>query len=140
MTAGAGIAPWSASFDGGPGTPGLAREGAGVFLATLATQRPPVDPHGFDRAMLVVSELVTNAVRHAPGPVGLVLALAPGDEVTVIRIVVQDTSTVLPAPRVPDLVGGTGGFGWSAIIQPMAVGLRVRPQPDGKQIEVLLPW
>ncbi|MEV8129445.1 ATP-binding protein [Streptomyces sp. NPDC085944] len=60
-------------------------------------------------AQLVVSELVTNALRHAPGPGGLlleVLVAAPAR----LRITVQDTSCEPPRLRVPDphRVGGHG--------------------------------
>ncbi|WP_405009264.1 ATP-binding protein [Kitasatospora sp. NBC_01539] len=111
-----------------------------MFLAALAAQNPPTHAGGFDRALLVVSELVTNAVRHAPGPLGLTLALDPGARQDGIRITVRDTSPVLPQPRVPDLLGGTGGFGWSTIIQPLATSLHIRPYQDGKEIEALIPW
>ncbi|MBW8798324.1 MAG: ATP-binding protein [Streptomyces sp.] len=59
-------------------------------------------------AQLVVSELVTNAVRHAPGPVGLVLEVSP--DAGLLRITVSDTSprTPEPRPRDPHRVGGHG--------------------------------
>jgi anti-sigma regulatory factor (Ser/Thr protein kinase) len=58
-------------------------------------------------ALVLVSELVTNAIVHAPGPCCLYLVEA-GAELT---IAVSDTSTTLPHPRAPDLDRG-GGFGW----------------------------
>ena len=140
MTAGAGTSPGAASFDGGPGTPARAREHAAAFLTALTVQRPSADPACFDRVLLVVSELVTNAVRHAPGPVHLCLALLPGEGTATIRITVGDTSAVLPTPRTPDFARGTGGFGWSTILRPLTTGLQMRPHPGGKEIEALLPW
>ncbi|MFK0152599.1 ATP-binding protein [Streptomyces sp. NPDC090499] len=59
-------------------------------------------------AQLVVSELVTNAVRHAPGPGGLALEVSP--DAGLLRIVVSDSSPrppVLPAHD-PGRVGGHG--------------------------------
>ncbi|MGY1495221.1 ATP-binding protein [Streptomyces sp. QTS52] len=59
-------------------------------------------------AQLVVSELVTNALRHAPGPGGLALEVTP--DAALLRITVRDSS-----PRPPELpaydirrVGGHG--------------------------------
>ena len=59
-------------------------------------------------AQLVVSELVTNAYRHAPGPGGLVLELDP--DTLLLRITVRDSSTRPPTLRTPDArrVGGHG--------------------------------
>ncbi|WP_229818439.1 ATP-binding protein [Streptomyces chromofuscus] len=59
-------------------------------------------------AQLVVSELVTNAVRHAPGPGTLLLELTP--EAGHLRIVVRDSSPRLPEPQPHDArrVGGHG--------------------------------
>ena len=129
--------PWSVAFDGGPGTPSQARESTAAFLAAVAGHLPPRDSGRPEQVLLVVSELVTNAVRHAPGPVVLALALVPGDGS--IGITVRDTSSVLPRPRTPDLLGG-GGFGWSTIVEPHTTGQDIRPHPAGKEIHALLPW
>jgi len=58
-------------------------------------------------AEIVVSELVTNALRHAPGPGGLFLEMPAPDR---LRITVRDSSPEAPAPRSPDprRVGGHG--------------------------------
>jgi two-component sensor histidine kinase len=54
----------------------------------------------------VVSELVTNTVRHAPGPCTLALALHDG----LLKIAVSDTSRRLPEaqPFQPERVGQHG--------------------------------
>ncbi|CAL9504711.1 ATP-binding protein [Streptomyces pilosus] len=59
-------------------------------------------------AHLVVSELVTNAVRHAPGPGALLLVLAPGADR--LDIAVRDSSPHPPVvrPRDPHRIGGHG--------------------------------
>ncbi|MFE0509083.1 ATP-binding protein [Streptomyces sp. NPDC058964] len=59
-------------------------------------------------AQLVVSELVTNAIRHAPGPGGLLLELTP--DATLLRIAVHDSSPHPPRTRTldPRRVGGHG--------------------------------
>ncbi|MEW2304186.1 ATP-binding protein [Streptomyces sp. NPDC006655] len=59
-------------------------------------------------AQLVVSELVTNAVRHAPGPGELLLEVIPA--AARLRISVRDSSPHPPRLRAPaaDRVGGHG--------------------------------
>jgi anti-sigma regulatory factor (Ser/Thr protein kinase) len=59
-----------------------------------------------DSAEMVVSELVTNALRYGSGPVDLTLALTE----TGLRIAVTDEGTTLPAARDagPDAQGGRG--------------------------------
>ncbi|MFF7969768.1 ATP-binding protein [Streptomyces sp. NPDC007905] len=59
-------------------------------------------------AQIVVSELVTNALRHAPGPGGLLLELAPGAHS--LRITVRDSSPRLPQPvtHTAHRIGGHG--------------------------------
>ncbi len=129
-------APLYAAFDGGPGTCVHARESTAVFLNTLTAHTPARSDSAADTVLLVVSELVTNAVRHAPGPLVLILHAEPGR----VRISVRDTSTDLPAPRTPDLVSGNGGFGWPTIIQYLANTVEVVPRPGGKEIHAVLPW
>ncbi|MET7651918.1 MULTISPECIES: ATP-binding protein [unclassified Streptomyces] len=59
-------------------------------------------------AQLVVSELVTNALRHAPGPGGLALEVTP--DAALLRITVRDSSPRPPELRAPDArrIGGHG--------------------------------
>ncbi|MGV9255642.1 ATP-binding protein [Streptomyces sp. NPDC003697] len=59
-------------------------------------------------AQLIVSELVTNTIRHAPGPSGLQLRLTPGDRT--LSITVWDTSPELPRIQAPEAqrIGGHG--------------------------------
>jgi len=63
--------------------------------------------------LVVVSELVSNAIRHAPGPCTLALTDC-SDRLT---IAVSDTSTTPPQPRTGDLESGGGGFGWHLLRQ-----------------------
>ncbi|MGV9562405.1 ATP-binding protein [Streptomyces sp. NPDC003480] len=69
--------------------------------------------HHFDRqpsqdAQIVVSELVTNALRHAPGPGQLFLEVIP--ENSLLRVAVHDSSPWQPRLLVPDpyRIGGRG--------------------------------
>ncbi|MFF9177619.1 ATP-binding protein [Streptomyces sp. NPDC014793] len=59
-------------------------------------------------AQLVVSELVTNAHRHAPGPGGLELEVSP--DAALLRITVRDSSPQRPELREHDArrIGGHG--------------------------------
>lgn len=116
-------------FDGAPGCIAAAREAAVAFLRHHS---PTAGRTFHDDVLLVVSELVTNAVRHAPGPFVLELGPVPGG----IEIAVRDTSSRLPHSRTPD---HTGGRGW-AIVQTLARRVRVVPCPDGKTVRAELIW
>lgn len=88
-----------------------------ALLAGMAVRRTVEDD-----ALLVTSELVTNAVRHTQGPCALDLAL--GDEG--IDIDVSDGSPDPPRPRTPDRTGSGGGYGWLLVAR-LAADLTVRP-------------
>lgn len=61
-----------------------------------------------DTAELLVSELVTNAVKYGRSPVWLLVELRPG----LVHVSVSDTSTSLPEPydADPEAEGGRGLF------------------------------
>ena len=61
--------------------------------------------------VLVVSELVTNALRHGGGTCTLSLTAHPDS----IEVAVHDHSPKAPRMRTPDLNDGTGGFGWPMV-------------------------
>jgi anti-sigma regulatory factor (Ser/Thr protein kinase) len=88
----------------------MADEQVAVTLANTATAvrdarrlaAATLDAWGYredavDDVILVVSELVTNAVLHATGAVGLLLLASPGG----VRIEVTDSVPVLPAVESP---------------------------------------
>ncbi|MER5884894.1 ATP-binding protein [Streptomyces sp. NPDC001941] len=91
-------------------------------------------------AQLVVSELVTNALRHAPGPGGLDLELVrPSGELPeagrgfgVLRITVRDGSAHPPTPRAHDPLR-IGGHGVNLVVR-LCGELRVVPLGTGKQV------
>jgi anti-sigma regulatory factor (Ser/Thr protein kinase) len=115
-----------AEFDGTSGCIPRARRAAAAFLRHHA----PAVRH--DDVLLVVSELVTNAVRHASGPFVLKLGLLPGG----VGITVRDTSPSLPHPRPPDR---TGGRGWPIVLR-LAHRVDVVPHRDGKSVHAELAW
>jgi anti-sigma regulatory factor (Ser/Thr protein kinase) len=117
------------SFIGAPGCIAEAREATSEFLDRHARHTG----HTFhDDVLLVVSELVTNAVRHAPGPLALELGLVPGG----VAVAVRDSSPSPPRSRNPD---PTGGHGWS-IVRRLSRSVHVAPRPDGKTVHAELIW
>ncbi|MEU3464336.1 ATP-binding protein [Streptomyces sp. NPDC006733] len=90
------------------GTMGLAREHARGFLAAGA-DRPAVPV--VQKVLIVIAELVSNAVRHAPGPYVLQLAQHGGR----LLVSVSDGGASSPVPRPPDLAADGGGFGWHLV-------------------------
>ncbi|MFH9659491.1 ATP-binding protein [Streptomyces sp. NPDC017248] len=96
---------YSRTWDTGVTSIGEARD---AVAALLARARPAPGRRAVQDAQLVVSELVTNAAKHAPGPCALRLELLP--EARALRVTVTDTSRRPPHRRPPDprRVGGHG--------------------------------
>ncbi|MHA6757235.1 ATP-binding protein [Streptacidiphilus sp. PAMC 29251] len=113
---------------------GTARDRAARFLSCPPCP-VPASATSFQDVLLVVSELVTNALRHAPGPATLSVVLAAGE----VEVTVQDTSTRPPVARGGGLERGTGGFGWPTV-QHLASRVQVLVHPDGKHVRAVLPW
>ncbi|MFD9357541.1 ATP-binding protein [Streptomyces sp. NPDC060031] len=110
-----------------------ARQAARTFLEGLG--QSAIAPEHADAVILVVSELVTNALRHGGGTYTLRLAAHPGT----IEVAVEDPSPRPPRMRTPDLVDGTGGFGWH-MVNDLALATAVTPSPEGgKTVRALLP-
>jgi anti-sigma regulatory factor (Ser/Thr protein kinase) len=106
-----------------------ARHMAAGFLARVQAEHGlPVSARVLDVTQLVVSELVTNARKYAPGPVGLDLRVA-GDAVEVI---VRDGNPAPPVARDAD-PGRVGQHGLE-IVMAVAQALDVRQEPAGKSI------
>ncbi|MEV0241164.1 ATP-binding protein [Streptomyces sp. NPDC050674] len=106
-----------------------ARRALQAFLAHVPrTGRPPVPaPLAID-AELVVSELVTNAIRHAPGPCGMILVLSGRG----LAITVWDTSGELPVVRQRD--GRRFGGHGMHVVHAVSADVTVAPLGEGKQI------
>jgi anti-sigma regulatory factor (Ser/Thr protein kinase) len=84
-----------------------------------------------DAVLLVVSELVANAVRHTSGWWRLRLTAVYGT----LLVEMDDSSPLLPVAREPDF-GGGGGFGWHMVLR-LAGRVEIRPLPDGKRVQAL---
>ncbi|WP_395366569.1 ATP-binding protein [Streptomyces sp. YH02] len=103
------------------------------FLAAAPSVRPdPVVGERVELAQLVVSELVTNAIRHTGGPCRLLLELRPDT----LEISVFDREAAAPVPRGhdPRRIGQHG----VEIVVAVCESLTVEPEPEGKRVRACL--
>ncbi|MFD9391652.1 ATP-binding protein [Streptomyces sp. NPDC060000] len=117
------------ALDGKDGCIARARRLTGDFLGRVRSRDGlAVSARAMDLSQLVVSELVTNALRYAPGPVLLQLRIVGA----AVEIIVWDSDPVLPVPRAPDptRVGQHG----LEIVRAVADDLEVAREPVGKRI------
>ncbi|MET7765441.1 ATP-binding protein [Streptomyces sp. NPDC005355] len=115
----------------GPDAAGRARHVARGFLG-----KAPIGEAAemSDAVELVVSELVTNAVRHAHGRMCRMELTDLGDGV---EIAVSDGDPTPPRWRSPDLSGGGGGFGWP-LVHRLASSVRVSTRLTGKTVHAVV--
>jgi anti-sigma regulatory factor (Ser/Thr protein kinase) len=106
-----------------------------AVASLLARARPAPVRRAVQDAQLVVSELVTNAAKHAPGPCALLLELLPGARA--LRITVTDTSPEPPRRRPPD-PGRVGGHGLHLVTM-LTNALEVARMPHGKRVTATVP-
>ncbi|MER5888620.1 ATP-binding protein [Streptomyces sp. NPDC001941] len=107
---------------------GESRDAVRALLARagrLPDHRPSQD------AQLVVSELVTNAHRHAPGPGALEIEVDTHGAELVIRV--RDGSARLPQRQQPD-PSRVGGHGLH-LVSRLCTSLRTTVVEDGKVVE-----
>ncbi len=110
-----------------------ARHAARRFMtAVQAVHGLPVSKRAMGLAELVVSELVTNAYKFAPGPCLLDLEIADG----AVEISVWDTDPTLPAacPTDPGRVGQHG----LEIAMAVCRSFEVRREPVGKCVKAAI--
>ncbi|MFF1442732.1 ATP-binding protein [Streptomyces sp. NPDC058295] len=111
-----------------------ARHLAVGFLARVQAEYGlPVSQRAVDLTQLVVSELVTNARKYAPGPALMDLRIV-GDAV---EVVVWDCDPVLPVARAAD-AGRVGQHGLE-IVMAVAQGFAAQREPVGKRITARIP-
>ena len=104
---------------------GLARQATHEALASWQVA------HLEETAVLLVSELVTNAVRHAKTG-GSMLVLRLESAGSWLRIEVHDADPRAPEPRTPDKLDGSG-FGF-VLIEALADKWGVRKATIGKAV------
>ncbi|WP_455361342.1 ATP-binding protein [Streptomyces sp. SYSU K21746] len=108
----------------GPGAFAHARD-----LAREALEKWGWPPERIEVVVLLVSELVTNAHRHAGTDAWLHLhPMADG-----VRLTVRDASPELPDRRIPDLCTTAGGFGLN-LLDHFTAGWGVEKLAGGKRI------
>lgn len=118
----------SAAFEGSEEI-AKARDLARVFLTDVqAVHGLPVSRRAMGMVQLVVSELVTNARKYAPGPCLLTLMIEEG----AVRVSVWDSGTALPAVLAPD-PSRIGQHGLE-IVMAVCQSFAVRREPVGKRI------
>ncbi|GAA2295392.1 hypothetical protein GCM10010234_41600 [Streptomyces hawaiiensis] len=106
-----------------------ARQHAAAFLDQAGEEYGLlVTARARDLTQLVVSELVTNACKYAPGPVLVELGLTAG----AVEVVVWDSDPEVPAARAAD-PGRIGGHGLE-IVKAVSEGLSVDREAVGKRI------
>ncbi|MFE7645877.1 ATP-binding protein [Streptomyces phaeoluteigriseus] len=109
-------------------TAARARQVTRDFLSRIA----PRDPAEVDAALIVVSELVANAIQHADGVTGFRLRAAP----ETLTISVDDASRERPHTR-RSQPWQPGGFGWP-LVQRLSKAVRVDVRPGGKTVRSVL--
>jgi anti-sigma regulatory factor (Ser/Thr protein kinase) len=117
------------ALDGNVGCIARARRHAADFL-TGAHDRHGLDvsPYTVGTAQLVVSELVTNALKYAPGPVTMELRITGAR----VEIVVEDSNPAVPEahPTDPDRVGRHG----LEIVRAVTQDLDIQRLAQGKRV------
>ncbi|MFK0181761.1 ATP-binding protein [Streptomyces xanthochromogenes] len=110
---------------------GEARDLVRDFLTSVQAEHGlPVSQRAMGMVQLAVSELVTNAHKHAPGPCLLTLRVEDGT----IQASVWDSSTTLPLvlPTDPARVGQHG----LEIVMALCQTFAVQREPVGKRITI----
>jgi two-component sensor histidine kinase len=97
------IDPFAFSVDGGPDAASAARA---EFTERLSPHFPP---RAIEDLLLVISELVTNAVRHAGAGLEETIDVRVASMREALRVEVVDSEPeARPAPRPADSTGGLG--------------------------------
>ncbi|MFE9813161.1 ATP-binding protein [Streptomyces sp. NPDC005548] len=122
--------PVTAAFEGSNEI-AAARTLARDYLASLRdVHGRQVTERAVDLIQLVVSELVTNAAKYAPGP--CLLTLDAGENEDTLQITAWDSSTTLPIVQRPD-PARIGQHGLE-IVNALCRSLKAHRAPVGKRI------
>ncbi|MVO88752.1 ATP-binding protein [Streptomyces sp. p1417] len=126
---GTAVAATAVALSGDDACIATARHLAADFLSCArADQDVAVSARAMDLTQLVVSELVTNACKYAPGPLLMELCIRGGT----VQVTVQDSVRAGPSARSvdPRRVGQHG----LEIVTAVARHFQVSPVPDGKRV------
>ncbi|MER6437114.1 MULTISPECIES: ATP-binding protein [unclassified Streptomyces] len=124
----------SLALDGDGSRIAEARHVAAAFLAKAGDECGiPVAADTVQIVQLIVSELVTNARKYAPGPALLHLRIAG----PVLRVELWDSDPVLPAAKAPD-ASRVGQHGLE-IVAALAHTVTMEQTPVGKRITAEVP-
>ncbi|MFI1165052.1 ATP-binding protein [Streptomyces sp. NPDC020801] len=118
----------SLALEGTPSGIASGRDFARDFLTRLqAVHGLPVSARAMGMVQLVVSELVTNALKYAPGPALLDLVAEDG----AVHVTVWDSDPQLPVAKAadPDRVGQHG----LEIVMAVCQRFEVKREPVGKR-------
>ncbi|MDI9835367.1 ATP-binding protein [Streptomyces sp. KAU_LT] len=115
-----------------PVTAAMARSHVRALLGDRA-ERADASPTMVDDILLVVTELVTNAVRHGGGLLAFDATL-DGDLLT---LEVTDASPTVPHTVPRTRAATPGGFGWP-LVQQLSREVTVTPTAQGKTIRVVM--
>lgn len=121
------------ALDGRDGCIAQARHHAAVFFDQARGEHHLRAPaRVVELTQLVVSELVTNARKYAPGPVMLELRITAA----AVYVVVWDSDPTVPAPQAadPDRIGQHG----LEIVKAVTTSLSIEAEPAGKRITARL--
>jgi len=103
------VGPFEVTLAAGPGAPLAARAAVRAWMAGRVGEKMLAD------ALLLVSELVGNSIRHADAPADAVISVRAHVRADVLCLEVQDRGrTGSIARRAPDLQHG-GGFGLNLV-------------------------
>lgn len=122
------------ALDGDGACIARARDLAAEFLTRVqAEEGLPVSERAVHVTQLVVSELVTNACKYAPGPVLMDLRIT-GD---LVEVAVWDSDPVLPVAKAAD-AGRVGQHGLE-IVMALVQGFETQREPVGKRVIARVP-
>ncbi|MET7438725.1 ATP-binding protein [Streptomyces sp. NPDC004082] len=127
------VPPACAAYDGDTSCIGAARRFATAYLHHAHTHyKTPLTDRTVQMAQLVISELVTNVCRHAPGPLRLDLRRHPDS----LEITVWDSVPAVPTVHGPD-PSRIGQHGLEIVVA-VCERYDVQPVPGGKRTTAVL--
>jgi anti-sigma regulatory factor (Ser/Thr protein kinase) len=98
--------------------------GAELVMAGVSLERP-----GVESAMLILSELVTNAIVHGSSPIRLTVDIRQSDRQPSLTLAVSDAADDLPVIDHHPEPGQVGGWGME-LVERVSLSWGVLPPPD----------